>query len=89
LVIALGFVIMVAAAGLSANSKITRVDIDGLRPAAGQRNILLVGSDNRDELTRRQRRRLNTYGDSEGNRTDTILLLSIKGSNAAMLSRSP
>ena len=86
LVVVLAFVIMGVAAALSANSKITRVDIEGLRPAAGQRNILLVGSDNRDELTRKQRRRLNTFGDSEGSRTDTILLLSVKGSNAAMLS---
>jgi LCP family protein required for cell wall assembly len=86
LLVVVAFVIMGVAAALSANSKITRVDVEGLRPAAGQRNILLVGSDNRDELTRRQRRRLNTFGDSEGSRTDTILLLSIKGSNAAMLS---
>jgi LCP family protein required for cell wall assembly len=86
LVVVLAFVIMGVAAALSANSKITRVEVDGLRPAVGQRNILLVGSDNRDELTRRQRRRLNTFGDSEGSRTDTILLLSVQGSNAAMLS---
>ena len=86
LVVVLAFVAMGVAAVVSANGKITRVDVEGLRPAGGQRNILLVGSDNRDELTRRQRRRLNTFGDADGTRTDTILLLSIKGPNAAMLS---
>ncbi|MPZ74733.1 MAG: hypothetical protein GEU74_16220 [Nitriliruptorales bacterium] len=74
------------AAALSANAQITRVGVQGLEPVRnGQRNILLVGSDDREGLTRRQRRRLGT-GNFTGNRTDTILLLTIRGSKGAMLS---
>ncbi len=74
------------ALALSANSRITRIPVRNLRPADGQMNVLLVGSDSRDELTRRQRRRLGTGSSTEGARTDTILLLSVRGSRAAMLS---
>lgn len=74
------------AAALSANSQIDRINVKGLQPVqGGQRNILLVGSDQREGMTKAQRRRLGT-GRTGGNRTDTILLLSIKGSRAAMLS---
>lgn len=74
------------AAALSANSKIERVGVKGLQPVqGGQRNILLVGSDDREGMTKAQRKRLGT-GRHGGERTDTILLLSIKGSRAAMLS---
>ena len=74
------------AAALSANSQITRVGVRGLSPVVGgQRNILLVGSDNREGMTRKQRKELGT-GNFDGNRTDTILLLTIQGSRGAMLS---
>ena len=87
LIVVLAFIATGVGAALSANSKITREEVEGLRPAAGgQRNILLIGSDSRENLTRRERRRLGTGNSAEGTRTDTILLLSIKGSRAAMLS---
>ena len=74
------------AAALSANSKIERINVKGLQPAGGgQRNILLVGSDGREDMTKAQRRRLGT-GNFDGTRTDTLLLLSIEGSRGAMLS---
>ena len=74
------------AAALSANNKIDRINVKGLEPSgSAQRNILLVGSDNREGMTAKQRRKLGT-GNFDGNRTDTILLLSIEGSRGAMLS---
>ena len=74
------------AAAVSANNKITRVAVKGLEPAdGGRRNILLVGSDGREGMTAAQRRRLGT-GNFDGERTDTILLLSLEGSRGAMLS---
>ena len=86
LIAVLALVGMGLAAGLSANSKIEREKVEGLSPVAGQRNILLIGSDSRDDLTPKQRRRLGTGNSFEGTRTDTVLLLSIAGSKAAMLS---
>lgn len=86
LVIVLALVGMGVAVALSANSKITRIGVKGLEPVSGgQRNILLVGSDDREGLTAKQRKLLGT-GNFEGTRTDTILLLSINGSRGAMLS---
>lgn len=74
------------AAAVSANSKITRVGVRGLQPIeGGRRNILLVGSDGREGMTAAQRKRLGT-GNFDGERTDTILLLSLEGSRGAMLS---
>jgi len=82
----LAFVATGVAAALSASSKIDRIDVDGLQSVdGGRRNILIVGSDDREGMTRRQRRALGT-GNFDGNRTDTILLLSIQGSRGAMLS---
>ena len=86
LVILLAIIGMGVAVALSANGKITRIGVRGLQPVSGgQRNILLVGSDDREGLTAKQRKTLGT-GNFEGNRTDTILLLSINGSRGAMLS---
>ncbi len=74
------------AAAVSANSKIERVDVKGLKPVTGgRRNILLVGSDGREGMTAAQRKRLGT-GNFGGERSDTILLLSLEGSRGAMLS---
>ena len=75
-----------AAAAISANSKIERIDVNGLQAVrGGQRNILLVGSDEREGMTKKERRTFGT-GKAAGNRTDTILLLSINGPHGAMLS---
>ena len=86
LVLLLVAIAIPAAAALSANSKIERVGVRGLQPVqGGQRNILIVGSDDREGMTKADRKRLGT-GNFEGTRTDTILLLSIQGSRGAMLS---
>ena len=86
LVLVLVAVAVPFAAALSANSKIERIGVRGLQPVqGGQRNILLVGSDKREGMTKADRKRLGT-GRFDGNRTDTILLLSIQGDRGAMLS---
>ena len=69
---------------LYASSRITREPVDGLSHGRVY-HVLVTGSDSRSELTRRQRREFNVGGDAGGTRTDTIFVLSIKGSRAAML----
>ena len=86
LVAILAFIGLGVAAALSANSKITRVGVRGLsEPVDGRRNILLIGSDGREGMTAQERKALGT-GNFDGERTDTILLLTIQGSRGAMLS---
>ncbi len=63
----------------------SRVAVDNLEPADGRMNVLVVGSDSREQLTRQQRRELGT-GNADGARTDTILLLTVDGPRVAMLS---
>jgi LCP family protein required for cell wall assembly len=74
---------------LWADSKVDRVEVEGIEPV-GQRgvahaadgdvdledvvNILVVGSDAREGLSQEQRLALGT-GDSDGDRTDTIMLV--------------
>ncbi|MBW3657727.1 MAG: LCP family protein [Actinobacteria bacterium] len=70
---------------LVANANITRVPVDGLRVGSGPMHVLVVGSDSRAGLTEEQRRELTT-GSAEGERTDTIFVLSISGGNVGILS---
>lgn len=78
--------VVAGAAGLLvlATSQMNRVPVDGLG-APPPMNVLLVGSDSREGLTKAQRRALGT-GDTQGARTDTILLLQVSGGQVAMLS---
>ncbi|MBW3605073.1 MAG: LCP family protein [Actinobacteria bacterium] len=69
---------------LYASSRITREPVDGLSHGRVY-HVLVTGSDSRENLTRRQQRQLNVGRDTGGTRTDTIFVLSIKGSRAAML----
>ncbi|MFP5309451.1 MAG: LCP family protein [Actinomycetes bacterium] len=70
---------------LRASGSIERVEVAGLAPyAGGQMNVLVVGSDSREEMTDEQRREL-TLGGFDGDRTDTIFVLSVRGGAAAML----
>jgi anionic cell wall polymer biosynthesis LytR-Cps2A-Psr (LCP) family protein len=73
------------ALALVAVSRIDRVDVRGLQAAGAPLNVLLVGSDSRADLSDEQRREWRT-GSAEGLRTDTILLLSVSGGRAALLS---
>lgn len=71
------WVVFLLAVPLWAWTQIDKVDAEprGDRPAAQRgHNYLLVGSDSREGLTRRQRREFGT-GAGEGRRTDTIMLL--------------
>ena len=67
-------------------ASITRLDVTGLATAANVTNILVVGSDSRADLTAEERNELTTGGDAGAERTDTILLLSTRGTDVAILS---
>lgn len=68
--------------------QLTREPVEALTPYAGAPlNLLIIGSDSRDMLTREEQRELST-GRAEnypGQRADTIILLSMSGSDTAML----
>ena len=59
---------------------------DGERPSSEGRNVLLVGSDSREGLTREERNRLGTGHDTGGARTDSILVLHTGGGESTLLS---
>ncbi|MFT5223457.1 MAG: anionic cell wall polymer biosynthesis LytR-Cps2A-Psr (LCP) family protein, partial [Glaciecola sp.] len=70
-------------AGLTA---LGRADVGSLAgsPSAGPRHTLVVGSDSREDLTAEQMLELGT-GSVEGQRTDTIFILSTEGARAAIM----
>lgn len=68
-----------------ASRQIPRLDVDGLAGTGRPMHVLLVGSDSREGLSEEERRELTT-GSAEGERSDTILLLTIRGRQAALLS---
>ncbi len=68
------------------DSSIERVDVPGLSARTGSRvNVLVIGSDSRADLSDDQRDELNT-GNAEGERTDSIMLLSVAGRDASLTS---
>ncbi|MEX2620179.1 MAG: LCP family protein [Egibacteraceae bacterium] len=67
------------------STQINRVQVDGLGSADGRMNVLVVGNDSRQGLTDEELLELGTEA-VDGDRTDTIFLLSISGGRAAMLS---
>jgi LCP family protein required for cell wall assembly len=69
---------------LVANANITRIPVEGLADGAGPMHVLVVGSDSREGLTEEERRELTT-GSAEGDRTDTIFVLSVSGGKVGML----
>ena len=74
------------ALALHGSSSIQRMPVDGLTPASGTTNVLVVGSDSRADLTPEQRNELTTGGEVGEERTDTILLLVADGTRVAILS---
>lgn len=71
---------------LRANASIERVEVDGLSPhLGGPLNTLVIGSDSRADMTAEERAALTTGGEV-GERTDTIIVLSVQNGRAAMLS---
>ncbi|HET7305756.1 MAG TPA: LCP family protein [Segeticoccus sp.] len=79
-------------AGLSAWGHVHRVQAEPTgnnRPAAGAgRNVLMVGSDSRAGLTKKERKKYAT-GKAEGQRTDTIMLVHIPDSGDPTLVSVP
>ncbi|MEX0869547.1 MAG: LCP family protein [Nitriliruptoraceae bacterium] len=75
---------LVVGAALWATSLIDRVDVEGLATAGAPTHVLIVGSDRRDLLTAEEQRELSTGG-AEGQRADTIFVLTIDGDRAATL----
>lgn len=69
---------------LWASRNITRVPVEGLEHGSVY-HVLVTGSDSRSNLSRREQRELSTGRDVGGERTDTIFVLSVRGTRAAML----
>lgn len=67
------------------STQINRQDVGGLGSARGQMNVLVVGNDSRQGLTGQELEELGTEA-VDGDRTDSVFLLSISGGRAAMLS---
>lgn len=77
-----------AATALAVYATVTmsRIDVAGLAPVSGGiMNVLVVGSDSREGLTPEQLQALGTEA-VDGQRTDSIFLLSARGGSAAILS---
>lgn len=71
---------------LYGSAQVQREPVEGLGSAPGtQMNILVVGSDSRAGLTDEQIVEFST-GFAGGGRTDTLMLLAVRGTSAAMLS---
>jgi LCP family protein required for cell wall assembly len=70
-----------------ASSQVDRRPVDNLgsAPSFLQMNVLVVGSDSRDGLTEEEIREFST-GRAAGGRADSIMILSVRGTQAAMLS---
>lgn len=83
-VILVTWVLVLAGAGVYANTRMTRTDVEGLGAGGGPLQVLVIGSDSREDLTEEQRRELHT-GSAPGTRTDTIMLLTIEGGRVATL----
>lgn len=83
LALVIGLVVLLVF-GWWANSRIPRVPVDGLASGGSPLHVLVVGSDSRADLSPEERRELTT-GSAEGERTDTIFLMTIRGSDVALL----
>lgn len=59
---------------------------EGDRPSSEGRNVLLVGSDSREGLSKEDRARLGTGEDTGGARTDSILVLHTGGGESTLMS---
>jgi LCP family protein required for cell wall assembly len=84
LVVALAGVALGGALLLYTTVAMNRTDVAGLGSAA-QMNVLIIGNDSREGLSEEDLQALGTEA-VDGDRTDTIFLLSMSGGRAAMLS---
>ena len=65
--------------------RLPRTDVPGLAAAGTPLHVLVTGSDSREDLDDAERQELST-GSASGERTDTILILSVDGGRAGLLS---
>lgn len=78
-------VLVVVAAGLFwVSSRIPRMEVDGLAASSQPMHVLVVGSDSRDDLTPEERRALSAGG-GNGERTDTIFVMTLQGGEVGLL----
>jgi LCP family protein required for cell wall assembly len=64
--------------------RIPRTEVTDLAASGTPMHVLVVGSDSREDLTPEQRRELTT-GATPGDRADTIFVMSVRGSEVALL----
>lgn len=69
---------------LYASAQIRRVPVANLRGGGGPLHVLVVGSDSREGLTAKQRKKLHT-GSVGGARTDTLFIMTISGARMGLL----
>jgi LCP family protein required for cell wall assembly len=77
-------VVGTAALVVWANGQIERIPVAGLQGAGGPTHVLVVGSDSREGLTPEEQVELAT-GFVEGERTDTIFVMTVQGGRVATL----
>ena len=73
------------AAVLLASLRLEREPVEGLASGGSPTNVLIVGSDSREGMTREQQNELTT-GREGGNLADTILVATFQGGDTALLS---
>lgn len=88
LVATLTLLVVLVAGGLAAalwmGSQVPRTEVSGLADPGTPLHVLVIGSDSREELTPEERRELST-GYFEGERADTIFVLTMDRGRAAIL----
>jgi LCP family protein required for cell wall assembly len=83
--VALLLVVLTVAAPVLVLVLLPRQEVTNLSPAGRSFNVLLVGSDSRADLSEEERRELTT-GAAGGDRSDTIMLMTVQGANVGLLS---
>lgn len=84
-VLALLLIVFVVAAPAIVLVLLPRQEVTDLSPAGAMFNVLLVGSDSRAGLSEDERRELTT-GSAGGDRSDTIMLMTVQGLRVGLLS---
>lgn len=77
--------VAVVALGFWASAQIPRQDVDGLAGSGRPMHVLVVGSDSRADLSREEQNELTVGRDEGGLRTDTIFLMTIRGTRVGIL----
>lgn len=88
IIVPLALVAIAAVAAVTAAvwiaQQMPRTEVNGLSASSQPLHVLVVGSDSREDLTAEERRELST-GHAEGERADTIFVMSIDGQRVALL----